>query len=165
MHQPMKKPLILFIAGFLIVAGVLVWWFSDKQVIKRQTVVLTDLFSMSSGDGKASRVSRNQNLAKLLDPEFSCSIDIENYQGEHGRDSLLEAHIYLGQVCESSSVQVGGIEFLSLTDDSTTVRAEFSISVRMKSGSNYSESSPVILEWQKNENGEWRLKEVILKSP
>lgn len=161
----MKKPLIIIGTSFVLATGFLIWWFSDTQVIKRQTVELTELFTMSSGDGKASRVASNQNLAKLLDQKFTCTIDLDNYQGNHGRDALLEAHLYLGQSCQFSSVQVSDINIQSQTDSSATVQAEFSISVRMKGGSTHSESSPATLTWAKTSNDEWRLAEVILKSP
>ena len=160
----MKKNLIVAAVGFALAIGLLVWWFSDSQVIKRQTVELTELFTMSSADGKASRISGNQNLAKLLDKEFSCSIDLKQYQGEHGRDSLLEAHLYLGSACESSSVNASNIEIITLTDESATVQAQFSIEVRAKGGSGYSDDSPATLVWRKNDSGEWRLLKIFVEA-
>ena len=159
----MKKPLIVFAATSVIVVGILVWWFSDSQVIKRQTVELADLFTMSSGDGKTSRASKNQNLGELLDEKLTCTIDLDEYHGEHGRDSLLEAHLYLGKACESSSVQASGIEIISLTDNSATVEAEFNILVRTTGGSTYSENSPVTLVWLKNDSGKWQLSKITLE--
>lgn len=161
----MKKPLIVAAAVFALVIGLLAWWFSDTQVIKRRTTELTEIFTIKADDGKASRISKNQNLGELLDRTFSCTIDLENYNGGHRRDDLIAAHLYLGQVCESSAVRVGAINITGQTNNSATVEAEFSVSVRMKGGKSYSESAPAALVWSKNENGQWRLSEVTLKSP
>ncbi|MFK7911238.1 MAG: hypothetical protein AB8F34_11660 [Akkermansiaceae bacterium] len=161
----MKKPLIIAAFVFAIVVGFLVWWFSDTQVIKRQTIKLTEVFTIKADDGKAARISKNQALGELVDREFSCTIDLENYNGSHSKDQLLEAHLYLGQACESSAVRVGEIEILSITDSRAEVKADFSISVRLTSGNSYTESAPATLIWAKSETENWKLREVILKAP
>lgn len=160
----MKKPLYISITVFILIIGFLIWWFSDTQVVKRRTEELTHIFTIKADDGKSARVSKNQDLGELLSRTFSCSIELDSYQRDLQRDDLINAHLYLGQICQSSSVQIGEITIISLNDDSATVQADFSISVQEKGGRSHSESAPATLIWKKTEGGSWRLDEVTLKS-
>jgi hypothetical protein len=160
----MKKSLVITTIAFVLTIGFFVWWFSDTQVIKRRTTDLTEVFTIKADNGKAARITKNQALGELVDKDFSCTIDLENYNGEHGKDELLEVHLYLGQACESSAVRVGDIEIVSITDGRAEVKSDFSISVRIKGGKSYSESAPATLIWTKSNNDSWKLREVVLKA-
>ena len=160
----MKKPLVIATVAFALVIGFLVWWFSDAQVIKRKTHALVEAFTIYADDGKASHVSKNQTLAELLDAKFTCTIHLDAYDAEHRRDELISAHLYLGQVCETSQVKVTHMEITSLTDDTATVVGKFSISVREKNGGSHAESSPARLEWGKSGNGQWKLTGLVVEA-
>ena len=123
----MKKPLVIAAVAFSLVLGFLVWWFSDTQVVKRRTVELTENFTIKANHGNAARISKNQSLGELVDEDFTCTIDLENYRGNHRKGELMEGHLYLGQSCESSAVRVGEIDIVSMTGDRAVIRADFSI--------------------------------------
>lgn len=163
MLKLMKKPLIIAATAFALTIGFLVWWFSDSQVIKRQTGALADAFTMRADDSNATRVSKNQALIELLDSKFVCSIDLESYDSELRKDELLSGHLYLVRVCQASQVQMANLEITSLTDTSATVVGDFSISIREKDGGSHAERSPATLLWTKTEKGTWKLEEVTVE--
>lgn len=158
-----KKPLLVAAAALALTIGFLLWWFSDTQVLKRRTAELAGVFTIKADDGKAARLSKNQTLAGLLHPEFSCSVDLENHRGEHSKDKLIEAHLYLGQVCEASAVRIGKIEVVSVSGKRAEVRSDFSFSVRLKGGESYTETAPATLSWSNADGSGWKLRQVVLR--
>ena len=161
----MKKSWIIIATVIAIIVGFLMWWFSDTQVLKRRTQELTELFSFEADGSKVTRINKNRLLGEILDKDFSCIIQLESYRGEHHAGELVEGHIYLGQVCETSSVDMADFEITSIDDNEATIVAHFSIYLAMKKGGrNYAEESPVTLTWEKSPEGLWLLNGAKLES-
>lgn len=158
----MKKSLIITIGLFIIMIGVLMWWFSDTQVIKRQTQELANVLTIATVDGKTSRAARNQNFKSLLSKDASCTVDVKSYQGEFTRDDLIAAHHALVHTCKTANASASDVTITAINDTSATVTAKLAISVTEKNGNHHSETCQADLRWQKNDQGKWKLDSILI---
>jgi len=163
----LKKPLLILTAVFAVLVGVLIWWFSDSQVIKRNTRALATTLTISADDSKATRGLKGQDFAALLDTDFSGSMNVDNYQGEIDRDEAVMGHQYLSFNCQFSQAKVSDIEITQIEGDQATVTAHFVINVTTKGGSSYSDEADGTLIWIRTEEDIWKLQsaELLEKKP
>jgi len=161
----MKKSALIILAIFVVIVGVLMWWFSDTQVIKRQTQQLADSLTIAKTDGKTARLSKTQDFSGLLASSVSCNIDIADYKSELGANDLKEAHHMMAHYCESSSAQASQIEITAISDARSTVTADIDLAVIEKGGTKHGEPCKAILIWEKNDSGKWKLESIEIKSP
>ena len=159
----MKKTVTILLSVFLIIAGILLWWFSDTQVLKRHTEALAKHFIITKTDAKSSRAIKNQNFAELLSKNFSGSLDLDEYTGQITFDEAVTGHQYFALSCESSQASVSDIEITSITDATATIEAVFKVSIIMPGGRTYNESSQASLAWKKTAKKLWKLETITLK--
>ncbi len=161
----MKKPALIILAIFVVIVGILMWWFSDTQVIKRQTQQLANSLTIAITNGKTARLSKTQDFSGLLAPSVSCSIDIADYQSDFGHGDLTEAHHMMAQYCESSSAKASQIEITAISDTQSTVTADIDLAVIEKGGTKHGEPCKAVLVWEKNDSGKWKLESISINSP
>ncbi len=159
----MKKPVIITLGVFILIVGVLMWWYSDAQVIERQSHELADALTIESTDGKSSRLSKTQDFSGLLDPSVTCTVDVSNYQSDFRHDDLQSAHHMMAHNCESSSAKISQIEITELTDTQATVDADLILSVTRKDGPRHGEACDAVLIWKKNDSGKWKIESIEIK--
>lgn len=163
----MKKPLLIVSVIFALIVGFLVWWFSASQVIKRNTRELAETLTISAGDSKATRGFKGQDFAALLDADFVGSVDVENYQGDIGRDDAVSGHQYLGFSCQFTRAEVTEIEIINLEGNQAEVHAHFEMHVTTKGGSSYSDEADATLIWVRSKEDTWLLQsaDLVRKTP
>ncbi len=158
----MKKIHIILIIFALNTAG-LIWWFSDTQVIKRQTKALTECITTSSSAPQTTKALKNQKFIALLAEDLHCSVQIKDYSYEFDRDDLAAAHLALLNYGESSTAEASDISLTFNSDDTATVTAYLNLAVTEKGGKSHSESSHAELIWKETEQNKWRIQKITLK--
>lgn len=158
----MKKIFIILAVVFVVLIGVLLWWFSDSQVIMRNTRALAESLTIAADESKSTRALKSQDFAALLATDFSGSVQVDHYDGQIRRDEAVSGHQYLALSSESSHATVVDIAITSLEDDRATVTAKFSILVNTKGGGSYSDSADATLRWVKTADEIWKLKSAEL---
>lgn len=158
----MKKPLLALLAILIIVIGVLMWWFSDSQVIKRQTHAWIDTLTILSTDGKTSRAGKTQDFSGLLDASVTCSVNISDYQSDFQHDELEAAHHMMVHNCESSSAQIGNLEISEITGTQATVQADLNLALTEQGGRKHGESCKLELIWTKTDAGTWKIESITI---
>lgn len=162
----MKKPVILLAAVFIALTGVLLWWFSDSQVVKRNTRALAESLTVPADANKSARAIKAQNLAALLAPGFTGTLETDHHTGTVRRDEAITGHHYLTMSSESSHATLTDIEITDLNATSATATADFSIMVTSKDGGSRSETGQAVLTWEKSGDDLWKLASASLrKSP
>jgi len=161
----MKNPTLIILGFFVVIVGILMWWFSDTQVIKRQTQQLAGSLSIAMTDGKIARLRKTQDFSELLALSVSCRIDIADYQSNFSHNDLKEAHHIMTHSCESSSAKVSQIEITIISDTQSTVTADLELAVIEKGGTKHGEPCKAMLTWEKNDTGKWELETIEIKSP
>lgn len=158
----MKKSHAIILSLFIINIGVLLWWFSDTQVVKRQTKDLAATLTIASTDGKSARGLKSQKLDKLLSDSLVCTVDIEDYPYEFSRSELTQAHMAMTHYCRNTSAETSNID-ISIDDETASVTADLNLSATENGGKSHSESCQAKLTWQKNDQGQWRLHSVHIQ--
>ena len=158
----MKKIHIILIIFAINTAG-LIWWFSDTQVIKRQTKALTECITTSSTDPQTTKALKNQKFISLLAADLHCSVQIKDYSYEFDRDDIAAAHLALLSYGESSSAEASDISLTFNSDDTATVTAYLNLDVTEKGGKAHRESSQAELTWKENEQNKWLIQKITLR--
>ena len=125
----MKKTIIAIAAAFLVIIGALMWWFSDSQVVKRNTHSLANTLTIKENDTKSTRALKGQDFATLLESDFSGSIEIKSYSGHISRDDAVSGHQYMALSVKSSHVTVTDINITNIDVETATLTANFTVSV------------------------------------
>lgn len=159
----MKKPLVAAAAAFLVCAGLLLWWFSDSQVLKRNTQALAEHLTISANDAKSTRAAKSQDFVALLAADFGGTLKTNTYTGDITRDEAASGHQYFAQSCESSSVTVTDISINSISGTSATIEATYGASIVMKGGRSYSENAQATMIWKKADGGVWKLQSITVQ--
>lgn len=159
----MKKPVIITLGVFILTVGILMWWYSDAQVIERQSHQLAEVLTIESTDGKSARLGKTQDFSGLLDPSVTCTVDVSNYQSDFSHDELQAAHHMMAHNCEFSSAKISQIKITELTDTQATVDAELILSVTRKDGTRHGEACDAVLIWKKNDSGKWKIESIEIK--
>lgn len=159
----MKKSHIIILSLFVINVVVLLWWFSDTQVIKRQTKALAETLTIVKEDGKSTRALKSQKLDGLLAVSLICSVEVKQYNYEFSKDELIQAHLAMTSMCQSTSAAASNIAISIDSDTSATVTADLKLSATENRGQTHNESCQAKLKWQKNDQGQWRLSSVHIQ--
>lgn len=158
----MKKIHIILVL-LIINAGILLWWFSDTQVIKRQTNAFGETLVILKEEGKGARALKRQQLAGLLSDSLICSIKVKNYNYEFSKDELTQAHLAMTSLCHSSSAEASEISITIGSDTSATVTTTLDLSATEKGGQIHRATCRTELTWHKNDQGKWRLSTITIR--
>ncbi|NWK57236.1 hypothetical protein HW115_16560 [Verrucomicrobiaceae bacterium N1E253] len=155
----MTKSNFIIAAVFATVVAVLLWWFSDTQVIKRKTHALAETASVARADGKGARALKTKDLAGLLSNEVIGSVEVSRLSDSFSKDEMLSAHHMLVHNCRSASAIFSDmeIEIDDETGTSATVTASLDLLVTDTRGEEYKESCLASLTWKKNDQDQWSL--------
>ncbi|BDS05540.1 hypothetical protein NT6N_05800 [Oceaniferula spumae] len=147
--------------------GILLWWFSDSQVIKRNTRNLAATLTIKLDDNKSTRAMKSQDFSALLAPSFRGSVDTDNHQGVITKDEAISGHQFLAFKCQFSQANVSEIEITRIEDNRATVTAQFEISLTTSGGASYSDEADGTLVWMRTKDEIWVLESAKLerKSP
>ena len=159
----MKKTHLIILSILTLNIIALLWWFSDTQVIKRQTKTLAESLSMAKSDSQSIRALKHQKLILLLSDKLECIIDVSNYSHTFDRSELTEVHLAVLNYCESTSAEVSDISISFNSDTSATVTSHLNLAATEKGGKTHSESCTTELTWQQNDESQWRLSRLSLK--
>ncbi len=160
----MKKPVIITLCTLSLIIASLAWWFSDAQVVKRQTHELTRLLTVASTDGKSTRAVKNQDFTSLLSPSVSGHVDLPDYQSDFGHSDLVSAHHALVHFCRSSSVIASKLKISKPDQNRASVTADLDLSVTEKDETRHKETCQATLVWQKNDQGKWKLGSIEIQA-
>lgn len=158
----MKKPALILLGVMIIVVGTLAWWFSDAEVIKRQTEALAKSLTIASHDGKSARLSKTQGFSSLLAQSVSCSVVIQGYESEFGHDDLQAAHHMMVHNCGSATAKTSNVEITMLSDTEASVTADLLLTLKEKNGTPHGKACDAVLVWKKNEAGKWKLDSIVI---
>lgn len=159
----MKKSHIIILSLFVINAGVLLWWFSDTQVIKRQTKSLAKSLTIDKEDGKSTRALKSQNLDRLLANSLVCSVEVKQHNYEFSKSELTQAHMAMTNYCQSSSANTSDFSIDITSDTTANVTATLNLSATENGGKIHTESCLATLTWQKNDKNQWRLDRIHIQ--
>lgn len=159
----MKKIHIVILCFFTLNIAGMPWWFSDTQVIKRQTQDLAETLTMLKEDEKGTRALKSQQLAGLLSDSFRCSVQVKDYNHEFSKTELTQAHLAMTSYCQSSSAEASDISINFDNENTATVTSTLYLSATETGNKTHSESCNAELTWEKNEDRQWRLIQISLK--
>lgn len=151
-----RSILVVFVAIATLTAG-MIWWYSDAQVVKRQSNTLLESLNITGGETNSFRLLKTNSLTNLLADSVSCRVDMVNYQSEFSRAELEERHLLFVRNVESSSVRADEMSIDMLSKDQAKVSAGLSLAVTGKGGNRIAEQCQLTLLWKKNPDGKWRL--------
>jgi hypothetical protein len=160
----MKKPVIITLCTLALIIASLAWWFSDTQVVKRQTKQFAKVLTIASNDAKSTRAQKNQNFTSLLAKSVSCHVNTANYQSDFHHDDLVSAHHMMVHSCQSSSATPSNLQISKPENNQATVTADLDLSVTEKDGTRHSDPCQATLVWQKNDQGKWKLSSIEIKA-
>ena len=158
----MKKFHIILLSMLVLNMIGMLWWFSDTQIIKRQTKDLAASLSMTQSDSPSSRALKHQKLTHLLAAKLKCTIEVPGYSHTFNRSELTEAHLALLNHCKSSSAKASAISISFENDTTAMVTLSLDLSVIEKSDKTHRETCTAELTWQEDSENQWRLIRVSL---
>lgn len=153
----MKRNTTIALSLFTLIAGIILWWFSDTQILKRQTNQLAESLTISSTSKRTGRLLKVQSFQNLLDPEVRCAVDIAPYECDFQIDELITAFQAVAFSCDSTSARASDVVITFLDDDQATATADLSLILTRKNGTRHDEKCQATLLWKKNGQKEWKL--------
>ena len=158
----MNKNILATVAIFAVITGIFLWYFSDKQVIKRKTLSLVESFNVEEGDGNATRLLKNSDLMSLLSKDFTCSVDLQSYTQDLDYESATTGHKYLMHKVVYSKLSINDLAITSISDTSATIETTFTSSLEVNNSA-YNETGKATFMWKKADSSQWELASVLLQ--
>lgn len=159
----MKRIHIVILSVFTLNIAGMLWWFSDTQVVKRQTKDLVTSLTMTESDSQSIRALKHQKLTHLLADKLECTIKVSEYSHTFNRNELTEAHLAVLNYCQSTSAKASDISINFDNDTTATVTSTLDLSATEKGSKTHSESCTAELTWQKDNENQWRLSRISLR--
>ncbi|HEY8991239.1 MAG TPA: hypothetical protein VIM46_04640 [Luteolibacter sp.] len=154
------RRLALLAAVLATSAGILAWWFSPGQVVKRRTRHVLDLLTLDAGTPATNRMLGTFSLGRLLDDPVELDLPSSGEaNGSFSRQDLEAGYQWLCRNVNESRVRVIRFDPVATTNGSAIVHAELDARVELPDRRPFDGPSDAIFEWRKRDDG-WRLARV-----
>jgi hypothetical protein len=141
--------------------GFTLWWFSDRQVLKRRTAALLDTVSVESGASRISRGLQAAGIDGFLAPNVTLEVRSEEASGTRSRDEIAAGFRYVAEQSDFTRFELERIESLEVAGEQSTVvatiKAEVSVERRARIDGRYRTE----FDWRKLD-GRWRIARVAM---
>lgn len=160
----MKKLIIIIIAAAIVFIPLGMWWYSPKQVIKRQTNHLMEVISMSAGGAGPFRQAKVFSMNAMLAPEVMLTIpDIADANGTFDQQEMESAFSWICQNAKKSDFRITGFRELNISGNSAEVHFIVEGFLELATGRPADGSFDVTIHWEKGGDG-WRYNAVTWKN-
>jgi hypothetical protein len=110
----MKRTLIAGLAALLAI-GMVAWWYSPTQVLKRRSAGLVDSLTFSGGTGIPARQLSGYSFGAFLADEVELdSHGIDEADGTFSRTTLESAHAALASYARESGFKIEDFHFVNV---------------------------------------------------
>jgi len=99
------------------------WWFSDKQVVKRRTEALLDTVTIEPGSSKIGRGLQAASLDDFLAPNITLEVPDDEASGTMSRDTVAGGFRYVAERADSTRFEIDEVESIALDDEQAAVIA------------------------------------------
>lgn len=141
----------------VIASAYLMWWFSPKQVVTRQTQKIINCIDVPQTATKTFRALKTNSFSNLLNGSVTCRVDIADYQSDFSRDRLIESHHMFVQNIDWASAKASNTEVEIMDDNNARAESVVDFKVRTKKADSVNEQFTISMQWEKNEDGKWLL--------
>lgn len=153
----MNKRFLCAVTILAIIAGFLIWHYSDAQVIKRKSNTLIDTLNITGSETRSFRLLKTGSFTNLLAKSVICRVDLANYRSEFSYDELEAQHHLFVHNVDTSSVKASNMDISMMSDDAAETNAELSLFITGKKGDGFSDTGKLTLLWEKDTSGKWRI--------
>jgi ketosteroid isomerase-like protein len=154
------RRLVLLAAVLAASAGILAWWFSPGQIVKRRTRNVLDLLTLDAGTPATNRMLGTFSLGRLLDDPVALDLpSAGEANGSFSRQDLEAGYQWLCRNVKESRVRVIRFDPVATTNGSAVVHAELDARVDLQDSRPFDGPSDATFEWRKRDDG-WRLARV-----
>lgn len=161
----MKKILIALTVTVVTVVF-LVWFFSPEQVVKRRTGELLSTLTLAQGDGKAARQMSALKLGDLIGDELVLETPtIEEANGTHQKTEIESGFAVLTRMADFTKFEIVDYHTITVDGDTARVNAAIEAVVVLPSYRPADGMYEVELDWQKGQDGKWRLTRARWQEP
>lgn len=151
------KRILIPVAIVAVLAGFLFWWLSPTQVVKRRTMRLMDVMTMSEGSSPATRHLGVYSIGNLISSELVLDTPtISDANGIFQRSQIESGFSWLAGAAKSSTLKIEEIESITVNGNEATVKATIDAVVILSEYRPADGRYDVELDWRKEEDG-WRL--------
>ncbi len=141
----------------LVVLGMVVWWYTPAQVLKRRSAGLLDSLSFSGGTGIPARQLSGYSFGALLADEVELdSHGIPEADGTFSRATLEAGHAALASYARESGFEIEKIHFVAVDGDHGHVSLTIDGFVQLPDYRPVDGRYQVDLHWRRSETG-WHL--------
>lgn len=157
----MNKKYILFSIPALLLLISLGWYFSDKQLIKRQLTELTQNLTKEKDEPTLETGFKLREIKQMLASEVRALVPERNYEQSHARDMIIRYLMYYRDRYETLTVSFDSLLIELPAKDEATVSA--TVLMQRQGTRNgleeFSEPVELLLQKNKEEKGgrKWRL--------
>lgn len=162
----MNKKIITPLAFFGGILAILMWWFSATEVIKRRSSTLLECVHFEAGTSRVQRAHKAETLKDLIAGSISIRYPaIENSLNSFfssdeaitlSEDKAKSALLYLTETAEWINIEEHSIEILSQEKRSAEVKANFTMTHKLKHSAENSVTLTGLFTFSK-ESGKWLL--------
>ena len=146
----------LTVASILaIIVGLLIWRYSDAQVLKRQTNALIETLNITGSETRSFRLLKTGSLTNLLAKSVTCQVNLTNYRSTLSYDELEAQHHLFVHNVDTSSVKASNMNINIMSDNTAESTAELSLLITGKKGDGFSDAGKLSLLWKKDIAGKW----------
>jgi len=158
---PVKRFLV---PGLLLLASVLfaMWWFSEKQVVKRRTGALLDTVTIEPGGSKIGRGLQAASLDGFLAPNITLEVPDDEASGRMSRDTVSGGFRYVAEQVDFTRFTLEEVESISVNEEQAVVIARIDAKVVIGSQPRIQGAYRTEFTWKKID-GTWRITRVAMR--
>ncbi len=157
---PVKRIAITLLAAVLC-ALFAMWWFSDKQIVKRRTQALLDTVSIEEGCPKIARGLQAASLDGFLAPNITLDVPDSEASGNMSRDMVSGGFRYVAERANTTDFAIDRVESITLDDDSAVVTAVIDAKAVVGGRTRIDGAYRTEFSWRKLD-GNWRIAGVAM---
>lgn len=156
-NHSMSRFSVFLIFAAVITSAYLIWWFSPKQVVSRQTQKIINCIDVPQTATKTFRALKTNSFSNLLASTVTCRVDIADYRSDFSKDRLIESHHMFVQNIDWASAKAGNTEVEIIDDKNASSQSVVDFQVQTKKAASVNEQFTISMQWKKNEDGKWLL--------
>lgn len=150
--------------GLVVIAAAIaftLWWFADRQVLKRRTAALLDTVSVEAGGSRIARGLQAAGIDGFLAPNVTLEVPSEEASGTRSRDEIAAGFRYVAEQAEFTRFDLERIEELQVAGEQATVVATIEAEVRVERRARVDGRYRTEFDWRKLD-GRWRIARVTM---
>jgi hypothetical protein len=143
-------------------AALALWWFSDRQVLKRRTTALLDTVTIEAGSTPLARGLQAAGLDGFLAPDITLEVPAEEASGSRNRDEVAAGFRYVAERAEFTRFEIIAIETIAVDGDHGTVATVLDAGVQVDRHARIDGRYRTEFFWHRLD-GRWRIARVTMR--